>query len=403
MTPADVIAVLRKRWDTGVFLVMFARGQDWQPLGIPIRGPTAGELASRFADARAWATQWERAGESLPRIESKRIGGRAIGSNDIPDRLWVDTYDQLWSLLRVGPSVRRLTDLADATARSCPRLAGWLAAHPMTVLRLQDCWTQILATVRWIDDSQRAGMYLREVDVPGVDTKFIERHRGLLADLLDLQLDGARIDTDIPRTDFVRRYGFRGKPDYVRFRLPAASSGLGGFTELSVRCDELTAVPAGITTVYVIENEITYLAFPLSTGMMAIFGSGYGVSALRSLNWLSSVSLSYWGDLDTHGFAILDRLRASFPSVRSMLMDRETLLAHRSQWVTEPSPARALLTRLDTGEAALYRDLSSGEFGPAVRLEQERIRFSVIETALGNGSGGNGGGGGGGPTMLSVG
>jgi hypothetical protein len=33
-------------------------------------------------------------------------------------------------------------------------------------------------------------------------------------------------------------------------------------------------------------------------------------------------------------------------------------------------------------EQALYRDLAAGEFGPAVRLEQERIRFAAIDQAL---------------------
>ena len=42
----------------------------------------------------------------------------------------------------------------------------------------------------------------------------------------------------------------------------------------------------------------------------------------------ASLDLVYWGDLDTHGFAILNRLRECFPHARSMLMDRATLLAH---------------------------------------------------------------------------
>ena len=63
-------------------------------------------------------------------------------------------------------------------------------------------------------------------------------------------------------------------------------------------------------------------------------------------------------------------------------MDRATLLAHRGQWVTEPSPAAADLRYLQPPEADLYRDLVAGTLGPGVRLEQERISFSAIETAL---------------------
>jgi hypothetical protein len=62
-----------------------------------------------------------------------------------------------------------------------------------------------------------------------------------------------------------------------------------------------------------------------------------------------------------------------------MLMDRQTLLAHRSQWVTEPSQAAADLECLTADEAELCRDLAADVFGPSVRLEQERVRFSLLE------------------------
>jgi hypothetical protein len=37
---------------------------------------------------------------------------------------------------------------------------------------------------------------------------------------------------------------------------------------------------------------------------------------------------------------------------------------------------------LSVDEADLYRSLVDGEFGQGVRLEQERIRFSALESAL---------------------
>jgi hypothetical protein len=192
-----------------------------------------------------------------------------------------------------------------------------------------------------------------------------------------------------PRADFTGRHRFRKKPQYARFRLPEAgiSPGPGPsseikLTELSLRSDEITAAPAGITAAYVVENEITYLAFPVAEGAIVIFGGGYAVSALESLPWLAGTSLNYWGDIDTHGFAILNRLRGRFPHARSMLMDRETLLAHSGQWVREPNPVDTSLDLLDPAETALYHDLLSHALGPSVRLEQERVRFAALEEAL---------------------
>jgi hypothetical protein len=238
-------------------------------------------------------------------------------------------------------------------------------------------WDRLLATVRWIDERQRTGLYVRQVDVPGVDTKFIEGHKGVLTQLLDLQLDPARINPAAP--DFAGRYGFRRKPDYVRFRCADPTS---EYTEMMVRAGELTAPPAGVTRAYILENEVTYLAFPLAAGAIVFFGDGYAVNILANLDWLSALDLTYWGDVDTHGFAILNRLRSRFPHAQSVLMDRETLLGHRSQWVTEKTPTKATLNLLTPAEQDLYQDLVDDTFGPAVRLEQERVSFGSLERAL---------------------
>ena len=90
----------------------------------------------------------------------------------------------------------------------------------------------------------------------------------------------------------------------------------------------------------------------------------------------------YWGDIDTHGFAILNRLRHHLPHARSMLMDRATLLDHRDHWTTESSPTAALLDRLDPAESALCADLISDADAPSLRREQERISFAAIEKAV---------------------
>jgi hypothetical protein len=79
------------------------------------------------------------------------------------------------------------------------------------------------------------------------------------------------------------------------------------------------------------------LAFPHLAGSMVVFGAGYGFEVLAGAHWLQERSVYYWGDIDTHGFAILDQLRAQLPQVQSLLMDRATLLAHHSQWGEEHS------------------------------------------------------------------
>jgi hypothetical protein len=373
--PADVRAAVRKKWDSGSLLARFAAGQDWEPIGLPIHGPAASQIGERLAEVRQWAAEWEQAGGGPLRIEYKQVGGRHFGTNSLPGRAWLDSYADAWALLKVSTDVRRLTEMIEAARDSL--LVPWLTAHPMRALRLADDWGKLLATVRWIEQRQAPDMYLRQVDVPGVDTKFIERHKGVLAELLDAQLDPSRLLADAP--DFAGRYGFLRKPAYVRFRV---ARGFRGFSEMFVRTNEFTAPPDCVTRAYVMENEITYLAFPVPEAAMAILGGGYAVPMLEPLGWLADLDLVYWGDIDTHGFTILHRLRNRLPHARSMLMDRATLLAHRDHWGTEPVPATAALGGLDQDEADLYADLISNAYAPSVRLEQERIRFSAVEAAV---------------------
>ncbi len=380
-TPAEVIGGLRRRWDSGNLLARYASGDGWEPIGLPIRGPTVSDVASDFGAAQDWARSWLATARHGFRIECVTVGGRVVGFNEVPRRAWVDSFDQAWRILKVHDLVREFDDATSRAAAEAPRLAEWARSNPLALLATRDSWPDLLRTVRWIDQSAASNHYLREIDIPGIDTKFIEQHRGILTSLLELQLDPTRIDESRPRSDFAGRFGFRGKPEYVRMRALEGEL-LGGFTELTMRVDELATRPPTHETVVIVENDTTYLALPATMGAVAICSGGYAVSRLAGLPWLAHRRVVYWGDIDTHGFAMLSQLRASLPLAASMLMDRSTLLAHEGQWVREPKPINARLPGLDEAEHGLYVDLIEGRFGEAVRLEQERISFDWVREAL---------------------
>ncbi|MDT3442724.1 MULTISPECIES: Wadjet anti-phage system protein JetD domain-containing protein [unclassified Pseudofrankia] len=443
-TLADVRARLRRRWENGQYLAAWAKGEPFEPVEVPLRGPAVSELADRFDEARTWSREWLTAAERSTdfRLPTRTVGGRSIGTNRIPARFVVDGgWDALWRLLQVTAEVQRFVRLRAITAAeghvtarlpaatgtepreadppelddvtrpgsldaTPPRfrgtaasgpgpgpadgsvtvatLVGWVNTHPVRVLQHSpEQWARILATTRWLVRERGQGRYLRQVPVPDVDTKFIEAHRALLAELLDLLLPDAAVDQAVSRSQFARRYGFRSPPAYARFRsLDPAANRLPGVGELSVRVEDLGAAAPDVGTVFVLENEITYLAFPDVPDAAAVFGGGYGLTGLAAHPWFAGRRVLYWGDLDTHGFAILDRLRAEIPDAESFLMDRATLLAHPDQWVREPSQHRTQLPRLTPEEAALHQDLVSHAYGDAIRLEQERISFPHVEATL---------------------
>ena len=373
-TPAAVRESAGKKvagWLSG-----YVAGAEFAPARFPIRGPAAAELGDRYDEARRWAADWERAARGPLRVEYKTVGGRHFGANDIPAAAWLDRYEDAWEATGSRAHASTLAAMAERTRSTHPALLPWLARRPLKALELADSWDRLLAVTGWVATRDTAGLYLRQVDLPGVDTKFIGRHRGVLAELLDLMLPPGRVNAT--GDGFEQRYGFLRKPGYVRFR---CSVPVAGFTELAVRADELTAPPPGTRRAFIIENEITYLAFPLPVQAIVIYGSGYAAGQFGPLAWLAGLDLVYWGDIDTHGFAILSRVRHRFPHTRSILMDEGTLLAHRHQWGTEPDPTSAALPHLTPAEQSVYHSLRSGTFGERLRLEQELISFASVTAA----------------------
>ena len=153
-------------------------------------------------------------------------------------------------------------------------------------------------------------------------------------------------------------------------------------SDLTARADELATLKIAAKFAVIVENEITFLSVPVPAEGLVLWGKGFEVDRAGSMPWLAGADIVYWGDLDTHGFAILDQLRAWLPQTRSMLMDRDTLLAHRDRWVVEASPTAARLNRLTVEEEALYHDLITDRLGRRIRLEQERIDWAWVAERL---------------------
>lgn len=122
------------------------------------------------------------------------------------------------------------------------------------------------------------------------------------------------------------------------------------------------------------ENLDTGMALPDIAGTVGIMKLGNAVSALGTVPWLQGINAVYWGDIDTHGFAILDRARKALPQLRSVLMDEATTLRYQNLWGTEPAQTtNFVLEHLNEHELAVYGALKANTWGQKVRLEQERL------------------------------
>ncbi len=388
-TPADLRAQVQRVWDRGELLRAAVMDTVSWPLRLNLTVPSASDLSDRFEAVR----EWVRAIADTPqvRIEWREWNHRVQGMQRLPATVWIDTLQDALAFVGKARQAQRFAALWQQTAAAQPALRAWMSRRPIQALELADRWERLLAVVAWLQAHPRPAVYLRQVDVPGVDSKFIEAHRGVLAELLDLALPPEVIELDATGVaQFTRRFGFLDKPVRIRFRLldpslpslPGCPSSSLSLPDITLDAGSFAALTLPARRVFITENETNFLAFPPAADAIAVFGAGYGWEPLARAEWLHRCRLHYWGDIDTHGFAILDQLRGYFPGAASFLMDRETLLAHRLHWGEEPQPTRHDLSRLTPEETAVYDDLRFDRHQRRLRLEQERVRFGWVNERL---------------------
>ena len=389
-TPAQLRAHTEKLWNQGKLLAALCEAGPAFPLRLPLKTPDSRALADDFAAVRAWSAALldaeAKAGAAGMRIEMREVRHRVIGSNSLPAAAWLDTPDDAFALIGRQREAQRFRSTLAYVREHAPRLLPWLAGRPLKALALADQWPRLIDVVLWLQAHPRPGCFLRQVDLPGIDTKFIEQYQGVLAELFELVLPPDAIDPAVRgQAGFAQRYGFRDKPARVRLRaLDPQVAPIPNLVDhdLMLTATDFAKLHLPLKRVFITENEINFLAFPPHPKSVVVLGGGYGFAALAGAAWLHHCELYYWGDIDTHGFAILAQLRGRFPHVRSFLMDHDTLLRHGSQWVLEPTPARFDPAHLNHQEAGMLETLRADKLGPKVRLEQERIGFGHLVAAL---------------------
>lgn len=376
------------------------------PRRRPLKRPTAATLRSDYAAASAWAAELFAAVGPFS-LETAEVGRTTVGANQLPAAAVFATVEDEIAFAGKAKEAARFVELAGSLASVHPSFRGWALKRPLKLLELGADALTAARVALWLRDNPEPGIYVRQLSLPGVHTKFIENHRAVISELamvvqahsVSAAVESVEPLPDVPaepgsllglmpaRTPaarFAAGHGFLHPPELVRFRLldPAVPL-LGQARDLTVTAEAFSTLSLPVTTVLITENLVNFLALPDRPDTLAIYGGGYGFSSLRDAGWLRDREVLYWGDLDTHGFRILDQLRAVHPHVVSVLMDEATLLAHRDAWVTEPSPSKASLSRLTPDESALYEGLRNDAFGTDVRLEQELIRWDWVLGRIG--------------------
>ncbi|WP_082814180.1 Wadjet anti-phage system protein JetD domain-containing protein [Paraburkholderia monticola] len=358
-------------------------GEGAWPLVVALGAPTDKDIAEDASAVRTWAFAWQsRSGPGEVIFEERQFA--RFGRHRLPVSL------NFANATAVAAAVGQTRRWETATQRYQQMLSRWplLARSKVLASRfdvladyLPEDFERLVTLLTWLEANPDSGLYLRQLPVEGLDTKWLEKRTSLVAGLLR-----SLREVTVDDSDFHALCGLRKLAHRVRIRLlcPALRERVGGLCDIEAPIGELATLPIEPKAVVIVENLETGLALPDVPGTVAIMRLGNAVSALHVVRWLRGPEIVYWGDIDTHGFAILDRARRVMPSLRSVLMDEATLVSHRPLWVDESALcANVPFEELTTQERRVYDNLRAGTWGQRVRLEQERLDWATsMETLM---------------------
>ena len=310
-------------------------------------------------------------------VEWKEQTFRRFGEQQIPATVSFPTREDYTRFLGKCSEVRQFEQDCKLVMESFRELAEWIERNPLKVIEHAGDWTGLIAVCAHLRQNGRPNCYLRELPVE-VDTKFIERKRGVLGEILPIVAPGCIGPDD---SSFETRFGFRQKQPLIRFR--ALDPSLVGvdklpFTDFAIPLDEACRISAAAKNILVVENETTFLTLPSITATLALLGAGDAVSLLRQMDWLKRFRIVYWGDMDTHGFEALSLLRKHYPQTESLMMDVETYERfHQFAKKAAPYVSNSELV-LSDAEGKLFKMLHT----EARLLEQERITLNYAKPKL---------------------
>jgi len=363
------------------------KGEGAWPLSLPLGVPSEDQARQQPGPTTRWIDAWHDwpgpgAVQWIERQWSR------LGRQVLPQSIQFASADEVAALIGREAAWRQARARWSRVRESWPSLADTVAKSWEVLAEWPDeDFDRLMTLLAWLEANPASNLLPRQLPVPGVHSKWLEGHRRIVMRWL-----GAIRQCDTRGMTLERLTGLRAPPERLRVRIldPELRQALAGLADIEAPVAQIAVWTLPVRTLFIVENLQTGLAFGDLPGAVVFMKQGYAVDVFGRIPWLVSLPVFYWGDLDTHGFAILDRLRSYLPHARSLLMDEATLLQHRLLWTREEKPAaERTFARLTAAEANLFAALQSGRWGHGIRLEQERIHWpdawqAITEAALGD-------------------
>lgn len=303
-------------------------------------------------------------------LEFQLVKTKCLATQRLPISIYYDTEEDFLKFLDKEKEVELFKSAVKTIIIAFPELKAWIIKNPLRVVLNQTEWVNILKVCNYFKLNPKPNLYIRELPI-NVHTKFIERNKRIIREILDILLS-EHINSTFK--EFEKRFHLKYSEQLIRFKIldkSISNEYFLGIDDLAIPISKFEKLDLPIKRVLVVENKTTLyttLTLPTMDGTLAIFGSGFAVHNLKEVHWLRNIELLYWGDIDVQGFEILSQFRGYFNHTQSILMDKCTF----DKFFEDDKGTSTIITpklNLTNEEQQLYELLKTNNW----RLEQEKI------------------------------
>lgn len=309
-------------------------------------------------------------------IEWTKTSFQRIGEQTIPTRIYFESLKDYLHFTNSEEEYKRFVQNYQLISTSIPELKEW-TLYQITKVSEHKTWKESLLVCKYFLSNPEPNLYIRQLPID-VHTKYIQENKTILSSLLEFLLKDKCNQSE---KQFEKKFHLKHQEPLIRIRfLDTKLSIAQNLSDVSVPLSEFHSLEILCKFILVVENLMNFLTLPNLPNTISIWsGGGFSISYLKKVQWLKNKQFYYWGDIDVHGFQILNQFRNYFSNTYSLMMDKNTLDKIWKDKITESPTTSVLdLPHLTDSEKILYEFIRENR----IRLEQEKIPQDYAESQI---------------------
>ncbi len=375
-SPTELSERFAKQWQNGGIREQRLLSTESWPIQLSIGLPSAKIFSEQPSVIREHVAQWRN-------IKTGKIGWTGKKYISSSDKIQLPEYWQInspseWIAASESSKVQQEYKILEKIISSVDSLFHGFIIRKRTMIISKPIDEVIRACqiALTLGPNYAQGKPLRALSIENCDSKFYERHRNLVIQLMDIRFDGA-----VSELGLEQFLAAADEKDHWLLVAPLDAN-LLPFQQCRIRTSELVKVELPASFIIIVENEQCLHQLPSLSNTIAILGAGLDLSWLKA-DWLAEKTLAYWGDIDTWGLTILAKARVIQPRLTALLMNPIVFHKYSKQFAVM-EPQKASLESpigLSQKESEFYSALYHASKG---RLEQEFLPKNEVINAFSN-------------------